>query len=77
MDVSSSPTRAISSAGLVPGAATSGDMTGLDGKYDKEDIVNFGDFVPVPCPRGAVRITMPAIAHGSTANNRGTKRSTL
>ncbi len=59
---------------LSRGAATSGDMTGLDGKYDKEDIVNFGDFVPVPCPRGAVRITMPAIAHGSTANDRGTKR---
>ena len=36
--------------------------------FATEDVDAFGDFEPVPCLRGQVRITRPEIVNGSTAS---------
>lgn len=36
--------------------------------YTKVDAAKYGDWSPVPCPRGGVRITRPDIIHGSRAS---------
>jgi hypothetical protein len=59
------------------GMATSGHIHGLEKIWLKEDAAEYGDFVPVPCQRGGVRVTRPEILHGSTHNNGGTKRRTI
>ena len=38
--------------------------------YTKEDAARCGNFTPVPCKRGEVRVTRPEIIHGSTATAR-------
>ena len=35
--------------------------------WSSEDGTRYGDFIPVPCQRGDVRVTKPEIVHGSTA----------
>ena len=35
----------------------------VDNLYTEEDVASFGDFEPVPCLRGQVRITKPEIVH--------------
>ncbi|MCJ1463694.1 hypothetical protein MMC07_002303 [Pseudocyphellaria aurata] len=37
----------------------------VDKLYTVEDVASFGDFEPVPCLRGQVRITKPEIVHSS------------
>ncbi len=59
------------------GRAPNGHVHGLEKIYLKEDIAEYGDFVPVPCQRGGVRMTMPEILHGSTHNNGGVVRRTI
>lgn len=49
------------------GDATNGHVHSMEGLMLPEDATAYGEFVPVPCQRGDVRITMPEIPHGSTA----------
>lgn len=48
------------------GAATAGYVHGMEKLWTAEDTEEYGDFEPVPCGRGDVRVTMPEIPHGST-----------
>ncbi|KAH0563233.1 hypothetical protein GP486_002201 [Trichoglossum hirsutum] len=48
------------------GLATSGYTTNAQDKYTAEDSRKFGNLIPVPCKRGAIRITKPEVVHGST-----------
>ncbi|KAI9763395.1 MAG: hypothetical protein M1839_006454 [Geoglossum umbratile] len=48
------------------GQDSSGYTTNAKKTYLPADQRDFGRLVPVPCKRGAVRITMPEILHGST-----------
>ncbi len=59
------------------GRAPNGHVHGLEKIYLKENIAEYGDFVPVPCQRGGVRVTMPEILHGSTHNGGGVVRRTI
>lgn len=59
------------------GHAPNGHVTGLAKTWTKEDGAGFGDFVPVPCCRGAARVTMPEIPHGSTHNRSKNIRKTV
>ncbi|KAF8251995.1 hypothetical protein K440DRAFT_666553 [Wilcoxina mikolae CBS 423.85] len=44
-----------------------GETTDLKTLYTVADREEFGDYQPVPCRSGEVRITLPTIPHGSTA----------
>jgi hypothetical protein len=52
-----------------------GETTDLKTLYTASDREEFGDYVPVPCKRGEVRITLPTIPHGSTAKATKTRRA--
>ena len=45
--------------------------------WSKEDAEKYGDFSPVVCKQGDVRITRPEIIHGSTAKGAPGKRRTI
>ena len=51
-----------------PDRAHGGFIHDVEELYTAEDIATFGDFEPVFCLRGQVRITRPEIVHGSTAS---------
>jgi len=57
------------------GKATSGHTTNAKNIYLPEDRQSFGPLVPVPCKRGAVRITRPDIMHGSTSKANSRRRT--
>jgi hypothetical protein len=57
------------------GKATSGHTTNAKNIYLPEDRQSFGPLVPVPCKRGAIRITRPDIMHGSTSKARSRRRT--
>jgi hypothetical protein len=61
------------------GTATDGWVHGMEKLWEAEDTEVYGDFVPVPCGRGDVRVTLPEIPHGSTKTIAGldTRRRTL
>jgi len=46
---------------------TTGCTTDVKDIYTREDQNNYGEFQPVPCNRGDIRITLPQIIHGSTS----------
>ena len=45
--------------------------------YTKKDEQDFGQFVPVPCKAGQVRITQPHLPHGSLGPAEGPRRTIL
>ena len=45
--------------------------------YTEQDAADFGEFELVPCLRGQVRITKPALIHGSTASTGQRTRRTI
>ena len=51
-----------------PDRAHGGFIYDVEELYTAEDVATFGDFEPVPCLRGQVRITRPEIVHGSMAS---------
>jgi len=57
------------------GKGTSGHTTNAKNIYLPEDRQSFGPLVPVPCKRGAIRITRPDIMHGSTSKARSRRRT--
>ena len=57
--------------------AAGGFVHNVDKLYTAEDVAAFGDFEPVPCLRGQVRITRPEIIHGSTASTGQRIRRTI
>lgn len=57
------------------GKATSGHTTNAKNIYLPEDRESFGPLVPVPCKRGAIRITRPDIMHGSTSKANSRRRT--
>lgn len=59
------------------GNAPDGAVHNLESIYLQEDSDNLGDFIPVPCNRGDVRITKPEIVHGSTASQGPQIRRTI
>ncbi|KAI9765616.1 MAG: hypothetical protein M1840_007305 [Geoglossum simile] len=57
------------------GKATSGHTTNAKNIYMPEDRQSFGQLVPVPCKRGAIRITRPDIMHSSTSKANSRRRT--
>ncbi len=57
------------------GKDTSGYTTNAKNTYPDADQKDFGKLDPVPCKRGAVRITMPEILHGSTPTAKDVRRT--
>ncbi|KAH0547757.1 hypothetical protein FGG08_000014 [Glutinoglossum americanum] len=57
------------------GQDSSGYTTNAKKTYLPVDQQDFGRLVPVPCKRGAVRITMPEILHGSTPKAKNIRRT--
>ena len=57
------------------GQDSSGYTTNALKTYLPADEKDFGELDPVPCRRGAVRITMPEILHGSTPTAKGIRRT--
>ena len=54
-----------------------GPIHGLEKLWLPEDSKLFGDFVPILCARGDVRLTRPEIPYGSTHNKGGAIRRTI
>ena len=59
------------------GSEPDGWVTGLEKIWTADDVSAYGDFVPVPVPRGGVRISRPELPHGSTTNDDGSARRTI
>ena len=59
------------------GEVPDGHVHGLEKIWIKEDAAQFGDFIPVPCKRGDVRVTKREILHGSTPNKGNGPRRTV
>jgi hypothetical protein len=53
---------------------TAGSTTNLKGLYTPADRKKYGEFQPVPCKRGDIRITLPQIPHGSSAKSDGRRK---
>lgn len=45
---------------------TSGRVHSVQPPWHSSDVAKYGDWTPVPCSRGDVRITKPELIHGST-----------
>ncbi|MCJ1464768.1 hypothetical protein MMC07_003381 [Pseudocyphellaria aurata] len=55
----------------------SGFVHAVNELYTSEDVTSFGDFEPVPCLRGQVRITKPEAVHGSPVSTGQRARRTI
>ena len=58
-----------------PDVKEPGVTTEAEQSYLPEDETDFGKVIPIPCPKGGVRLTLPNVIHGSSAKATKSRRT--